>query len=42
MWSAQADKLLVHTKINFLSGSTDSGPRSQRAIMLPCVYTARL
>lgn len=28
----QADTLLASTKINFLSGSTDLGPRSQRAI----------
>lgn len=45
---AQADKLLEQTKINFLSGSTDLGPRSQRAInalaaiMGPCVNTACL
>lgn len=44
----QADKLLANTKINFLSGSTDLGPRSQRAInalaaiMGPCVRNARL
>lgn len=30
--TAQADKLLANTKINFLSGSTELGPRSQRAI----------
>lgn len=44
----QSDKVLEQTKINFLSGSTDLGPRSQRAInalaaiMGPCVNTARL
>jgi OOP family OmpA-OmpF porin len=30
--TAQSDKLLASTKINFLSGSTDLGPRSLRAI----------
>ncbi|WP_375264342.1 hypothetical protein [Planktotalea sp.] len=30
--ATEADKLLATTKINFLSGSTDLGPRSQRAI----------